>query len=67
MVMLQNAHDHRLPIPLTVKLQGEVLVYSFHWKTRERTIKSFVELANTKGMTHESLKGKYQELLRSPQ
>jgi hypothetical protein len=67
MVMLQNAHDYRLPIPLTVKLQGEVLVYSFHWKTRERTIKSFAELANTQGMTHESLKGKYQELLRFPQ
>lgn len=66
MVMLQNAHDHRLPIPLTVKINGEVLVYSFNWKTREDIVKSFVNLANTKGMTHETLKKRYNEILQSP-
>jgi len=65
MVMLQNAHNHRLPIPLTVRLQDETLVYSFDWKTREQVVKSFVELANAKGMTHEQLKVKYQELITS--
>jgi hypothetical protein len=64
-VMLESAHKLRLLIPLTIKLQGEVLVYSFNWKTRERVVKSFVELANTKGMTHEQLKATYQELVQS--
>ncbi|MBT2560180.1 hypothetical protein J7E50_02955 [Pedobacter sp. ISL-68] len=65
MVMLQNAHNHRLPIPLTVKLGGEALVYEFYWKTREQVVKSFVELANSKGMTHELLKQKHQEITSS--
>ncbi|WP_091157432.1 hypothetical protein [Mucilaginibacter pineti] len=65
-VMLQNAHDLRLPIPLTVKLQGETLVYDFDWKTRENIVKSFVELANKQGMTHELLKKRYQEVRSSP-
>lgn len=59
MVMLQHAHDRRLPIPLTVKLQDEILVYAFDWKTNERTVKSFVAMANTTGMTHDQLKSKY--------
>lgn len=66
MVMLQNAHDRRLPIPLSVKLQGETLVYDFDWKTRENIVKSFVELANKQGMTHEVLKKRYQEIRSSP-
>ena len=64
--LLQNAHNHRLPIPLTVKLQGETLVYDFNWKTRERIIKNFVEMANVKGMTHEQLRKRYQEIISSP-
>lgn len=65
-VLLQNAHNHRLPIPLTVKLQGETLVYDFNWKTKEYIVKSFVELANSKDMTHDLLKKRYQEIIRSP-
>lgn len=65
-VMLQNAHDRRLPIPLSVKLQGETLIYDFDWKTRENIVKSFVELANKQGMTHEVLKSRYQEVRSSP-
>jgi hypothetical protein len=63
--MLQNAHDRRLPIPLSVKLQGETLVYDFDWKTRENIVKSFVELANKQGMTHDLLKKRYQEITSS--
>jgi hypothetical protein len=40
MVMLQNAHQQRLPIPLIIKLAGETLVYSFAWRTRENVVKS---------------------------
>ncbi|MDB5141662.1 MAG: hypothetical protein JWQ66_375 [Mucilaginibacter sp.] len=65
MVLLQHAHDLRLPIPLSVKLQGEIRVYDFNWKTREKVIKSFVDLANTAGMTHESLKKRYTEIIQS--
>lgn len=65
-VMLQNAHDRRLPIPLTVKLQGETLIYEFTWRTREPVIKSFVEMANKNGMTHESLKKRHREIVSSP-
>jgi len=65
MVMLQNAHDHRLPIPLTVTLNKETLIYSFGWRIRENVVKSFVGLANTKGMTHEELGKKYQEMVSS--
>lgn len=66
MVMLWQAHEQRLPIPLTVKISGEVLVYSFDWQTRENVVKSFAELANTKGITHDQLKERYQEMVRSP-
>ncbi|TFF34541.1 hypothetical protein [Mucilaginibacter psychrotolerans] len=65
MVMLQNAHDHRLPIPLTVTLNKQTLVYSFGWRIRENEVKSFVGLANSKGMTHEELGKKYQEMVSS--
>lgn len=65
-VLLQNAHDRRLPIPLTVKLQGETLVYDFKWQTRESAVKNFVALANQNGMTHPQLQKIYQEILRSP-
>jgi hypothetical protein len=65
-VMLQNAHQKRLPIPLAVTFGGETLVYSFNWKTREGIVKSFVELANSSGMTHDRLKQKYQEIIGSP-
>lgn len=64
-VMLQNAHDHRLPIPLTVTLNKQTLVYSFGWRIRENVVKSFVGLANSKGMTHEELGKKYQEMVSS--
>jgi hypothetical protein len=64
-VMLQNAHDHRLPIPLTVTLNKATLIYSFGWRIRENVVKSFVGLANTKGMTHEELGKKYQEMVSS--
>ncbi len=65
-VLLQNAHDHRLPIPLTVKLQGETFIYDFNWRTREKVVKGFEELANTGGITHEQLKKRYQEIIGSP-
>jgi hypothetical protein len=64
-VLLQNAHDLRLAIPLTVKLQGETLVYDFNWKTRERVVKDFAALANTNGITHETLKKRYTEIIQS--
>ncbi len=64
-VLLQNAHNRRLPIPLTVKLQGQTLVYSFNWQTREQVVKSFVELANKPGITHEQLGANYKEIKAS--
>lgn len=64
-VLLQNAHVQHLPIPLTVKLQGETLVYSFAWRTREGVVKSFVELANSKEMTHAILQHHYEEMVKS--
>jgi uncharacterized LabA/DUF88 family protein len=64
-VLLQNAHDLRLPIPLTVKMQGETLVYDFDWRTREGVVKNFVALANKKGMTHTDLKEHYDIIIRS--
>ncbi len=64
-VMLQNAHDCRLPIPLTVTLTKETFIYSFDWRTRESVVKSFVTLANTTGMTHEELRKRYQEMCSS--
>jgi hypothetical protein len=65
MVILQNAHDHRLPIPLTVTFNKETLVYSFSWRTRENVVKSFVSLANAKGMNHEELGKRYKEMVSS--
>ncbi|NHA05581.1 hypothetical protein G7092_17350 [Mucilaginibacter sp. HC2] len=64
-VMLQNAHNLRLPIPLTVTLNRQTLVYAFNWRTRETVVKSFVELANTRGMTHEELGRRYKDILSS--
>lgn len=64
-VMLQNAHDHRLPIPLSVTLNNKTLVYSFSWRTRENVVKSFVVLANAKGMNHDELGKKYKEMVSS--
>ncbi|QEM06185.1 hypothetical protein DIU31_022685 [Mucilaginibacter rubeus] len=64
-VLLQNAHTLRLPIPLTVTLNKDTLVYSFNWRTRETVVKSFVDLANTQGMTHEQLGKRYQEITGS--
>jgi len=65
MAILAEAHRNRLPIPLTVKLQEETLVYYFHWKIRETVVKSFVILANTKGMTHQELGKKHREMTAS--
>lgn len=65
MVMLQTAHDLRLPIPLVVKLDNNSLVYTFNWKTRENVVKSFASLANTKGMSHQVLGEKYKEITSS--
>ncbi|MDB5086759.1 MAG: hypothetical protein JWR09_753 [Mucilaginibacter sp.] len=65
MVMLQNAHNHRLPIPLTVTLNKETLIYSFHWRTRESVVKSFVDLANAKDMTHLVLGQRYKDITGS--
>lgn len=65
MVMIQRAHDQRLPIPLAVTFNKKTLVYSFGWRTRENVVKSFVALANTKGMDHEQLGKKYKEMVSS--
>lgn len=65
MVMLQNAHDSRLPIPFAITFNKETLVYSFGWRTRENVVKAFVTLANTKGMNHEELGKKYKEMVSS--
>ncbi|RFZ91118.1 hypothetical protein D0C36_19445 [Mucilaginibacter conchicola] len=64
-VMLQQAHDCRVPIPLTVTLDKMTEIYSFSWKTRESVVKSFVNLANTGGMTHDILKARHQEMVSS--
>lgn len=65
MAILAEAHRNRLPIPVTVKLKAETLVYYFNWKTRETVVKSFVMLANTEGMSHEELGRKHQEMISS--
>jgi hypothetical protein len=62
MAILEEAHRNRLPIPITVKLQGKTLVYYFNWRTRETVVKSFLLLANTHGMTHAELGRKQQEM-----
>lgn len=64
-VMLQQAHDLRLPIPLTVTLNRVTEVYSFPWRARESVVKSFATLANTHGMTHEKLKAHHDEIIKS--
>jgi hypothetical protein len=63
--ILQQAHNLRLPVPLLVNLQKEVLVYSFPWKVREGVVKEFVALANKAGMTHQALQVKHDEMVRS--
>jgi hypothetical protein len=63
-VMLQNAHNLRLPIPLPVTLNKKTLVYSFSWRTRESVVKSFVDLANTPGIT-QWLGQRYKEMCSS--
>jgi len=63
--MLQHAHKYRLPIPLSVTINKETRVYSFHWRTRESVVKSFVNIANTRDMTHEMLENRHQEMCRS--
>lgn len=65
MVMLQTAHDYRKPIPLIVTLNKETQVYSFAWRTRESVVKSFVDIANTKGITHDRLNEKHREMVSS--
>ncbi|UOE52551.1 hypothetical protein MTO98_15855 [Mucilaginibacter sp. SMC90] len=64
-VILQQAHDLRLPIPKTVSYNKRSEVYSFHWKTRETVIKSFVQQANSEGMTHERLAVIHQQMTSS--
>lgn len=64
-VMLQNAHDYRKPIPLAVTINRQTLVYSFSWQTRESVVKYFVSLANSKGITHEHLDEKHREMVNS--
>ena len=61
-VLLRNAHNLRLPIPLTVTLKKHTLVYSFNWRARETVVKSFVDLANSQGMTHELLGLRYKKM-----
>ncbi len=63
--ILQQAHRLRLPVPLLVNLQKEALVYSFPWKIREGVVKEFVALANQTGMTHQTLKERHNEMVRS--
>lgn len=65
MAMLQRAHELRIPIPIKVTLIKETLVYSFDWRIREGIVKSFVELANCKGITHAVLKKRHQEMVSS--
>jgi hypothetical protein len=64
-VLLQNAHNRRKPIPLAVTLNRKTQVYSFGWRTREGVVKSFAALANTKGITHEQLNEKHLEMVNS--
>ncbi|OJW13926.1 hypothetical protein [Mucilaginibacter sp. 44-25] len=64
-VLLQNALKLRLPIRLTVTLNKNKLIYSFNWRTRESVVKSFVGLANAKGMTHEQLALRHKEMSSS--
>jgi hypothetical protein len=64
-VLLQHAHDLRLPIPKSVTYHKQTEVYSFHWKTRESVIKSFVQQANSSGMNHEQLAKIHEQMISS--
>jgi len=64
-VMLQQAHNSRVPIPIKVTLGKVTKVYYFRWQTRESVVKSFVCLANLKNMTHEHLRAKHEEMVSS--
>jgi len=64
-VLLQQAHDLRLHIPKPVTFNKQTEVYSFHWKTRESVVKSFVQLANSTGMNHEKLSKIHTEMTGS--
>lgn len=64
-VILQNAHDLRLPIPKPVTYAKQTEVYSFNWKTRETVIKSFVQQANSTGMNHEQLAKIHEQMTGS--
>lgn len=64
-VMLQLAHDLRLPIPKSVTYNKHTEVYSFNWKTRESVIKSFVQQANTINMSHEQLSKIHEQMTSS--
>lgn len=65
MVILQQAHDLRLPIPKPVTYAKQTEVYSFNWKTRESVIKSFVQRANSAGMNHEQLAKIHEQMTNS--
>lgn len=64
-VMLEEAHRLRAPIPITVTYQKKSEVYYFHWKTRETVVKSFVRFANQPGQNHEACKIRHQEIISS--
>lgn len=63
--LLQQSHDSRVAIPIAVTFNRETLVYHFDWRTRENIIKSFVGLANQKGMTHQQLGKRFREITSS--
>lgn len=65
MVIMQHAHDLRLPIPKPVTYARHTEVYSFNWKTRESVIKSFVQQANSAGMNHEQLAKIHEQMISS--
>ncbi|WEA01759.1 hypothetical protein [Mucilaginibacter sp. SJ] len=63
--ILQNAHDQRMPISLSVTYNKKTLIYAFNWRTRETVIRSFITQANLKGMTHERLGETYNQMTGS--
>jgi len=63
--LMQKAHDMRSPVRLKVRLAGKSVAYGFNWKARENVIKSFVDMANTPGMTHERLAERHREIIQS--
>jgi len=48
-----------------VKIKEGIVMTASNWRTRENVVKSFVARANTKGMTHEELGKRYQEMVSS--